>query len=468
MFPHVHVRVGKCEIAVHVHEVRQAVPLLEQGLSLLPRRSGALVGVADIAGSPVPIVDLARWLPLDAEQTAAVSPKLLILQHAGKLLGVRIDAVLGVKTTRLDAVRKVHHQPDVAELFEAVVPASTNSPTLCILEVARLMGLSGAWCEQAQVAASSAPAAFASADLQPKPAATTQRCAVFRVGTERWAIPVSAVERIAPVPTTELILRGHGRGWAISQWEGRKLALIDISEGRQASDCHTAPWMVLLSHGPLLLGLTVSECLQFVNLAPDALAGAPNDPMLLGVTLLPDGSKLKVLDTAQLFDSTPEASISRPSAPPSAQNVKTPPVDATEPCPYLVFDAGQRYASPVNGVLGVVELTPEARADLAAGHPSFLAWRGQTIRLVKLPAIGRSGENAELALAVIVQPHGAGRQPIAMAVQELTDWLPASSTRRREVRMGAVGELGLINAKGAEDHANLVVLDLAQMAYMLG
>lgn len=33
---------------------------------------------------------------------------------------------------------------------------------------------------------------------------------------------------------------------------------------------------------------------------------------------------------------------------------------------------------------------------------------------------------------------------------------------------GAMGEFGLINAKGALNHANLVVVDLAQMAYMLG
>lgn len=37
------------------------------------------------------------------------------------------------------------------------------------------------------------------------------------------------------------------------------------------------------------------------------------------------------------------------------------------------------------------------------------------------------------------------------------------------MRMGAMGELVLINAKGAvADHANLVVVDLAQMAYLLG
>lgn len=34
--------------------------------------------------------------------------------------------------------------------------------------------------------------------------------------------------------------------------------------------------------------------------------------------------------------------------------------------------------------------------------------------------------------------------------------------------MGAMGEMGLINARGAVDHANLVEVDLAQMAYLLG
>jgi purine-binding chemotaxis protein CheW len=291
---------------------------------------------------------------------------------------------------------------------------------------------------------------------------------VFRIGVEQWAVPVSAVERVVPVPATELALGPKERTWAIGQWQGRKLPLVDISEGRQASDRQSAPWMVMLGQGPLLLGLTVSECQQFLDLPQAAVASIPGDPLLAGVALLPDGARLQVLDVAKLFGLTPEASISRRAPTPLHAPCGAVQPDATEPLPYLVFDADQRYASPVDGIVGVVELPAQAREDLCSGRPAFLAWRGQTVRLVSLPAIARSEGLADPQLAVLVQAPGGTTAPLGIAIHSLTDWLPAHSARRSGMRMGAMGEFGLINAKGAVDHANLVVVDLAQMAYLLG
>ena len=91
------------------------------------------------------------------------------------------------------------------------------------------------------------------------------------------------------------------------------------------------------------------------------------------------------------------------------------------------------------------------------------------MRVVSLPAISRSVAPPEPLLAVIVQAPGDASAPVGIAIRSLCDWLPAHTARRSGMRMGAMGELGLINAKGAvADHANLVVVDLAQMAYLLG
>ena len=133
-----------------------------------------------------------------------------------------------------------------------------------------------------------------------------------------------------------------------------------------------------------------------------------------------------------------------------------------------MFDADQRYATPVEGIVGVVELPTQAREDLRQGRQAVLAWRGQTVRLVSLPAIARTGGQNDPLLAVLVQAPGSSAPPIGIAIRSLCGWLAAHSVRRSGMRMGAMGEFGLINAKGALDHANLVVVDLAQMAYLLG
>lgn len=465
---HVHVRVGRCHIAVPIDQVQQALPLPPQGLTALPRRSGGLLGVADVDGAAVPIVALERWVPLETGGDAAAGvPRLLVLQHAGALVGIRVDAVLGVKAVAGADIRRVHHTPDDNELFESVVPASAGAPTLCILEVARLMQLGRAWCAAAELAPAGAADAVASARASP-PGSRTQRHAVFRIGVEHWAVPVDAVERVAPVPATELALGRAQRSWAIGQWQGRKLPLVDISEGRQASDRNAAPWMVLLGQGPLVLGLTVSACEQFVDLVPEAVARTPGEALVAGVVLLPDLGKLQVLDVGKLFGLTPEASISRSAQAATLARSDAELSDATEPLPYLVFDADQRYATPVEGIVGVVELPTQAREDLRQGRQAVLAWRGQTVRLVSLPAIARTGGQNDPLLAVLVQAPGGTAPPIGIAIRSLCDWLPAHSVRRSGMRMGAMGEFGLINAKGALDHANLVVVDLAQMAYLLG
>src|SRR3990167_6556020 len=186
---HVHVRVGRCHIAVPIDQVQQALPLPPQGLTALPRRSGGLLGVADVDGAAVPIVALERWVPLETGGDAAAGvPRLLVLQHAGAMVGIRVDAVLGVKAVAAADIRRVHHTPDENELFESVVPASAGAPTLCILEVARLMQLGRPWCAAAELAPAGAADAVASAPARRVAARSATRCFAsgWSTGRCRW------------------------------------------------------------------------------------------------------------------------------------------------------------------------------------------------------------------------------------------------------------------------------------------
>jgi purine-binding chemotaxis protein CheW len=468
----VHVRVGRCHIAIPVDQVLEAMPMPPEGATPLPRRSGALLGVVQASGVPVPVVALERWLPIDAAAAPPGQPQLVLVLHdAGGQVGLQVDAVLGVKPAPPGTFRQVHHvADDHDELFESVTPAADGRPTLCRLEVGRLMRLSRVWCAEAEAEHLAPTGSRAAAATQAEPnGAVPVRHAVFQIGDERWAVPVSALQRVVPVPAVELALANGRRNWAIAEWQARKLPLVDISAARAASSRASAPWMALLSQGPLALGLTVAACLQFVDLAPDAWAAMPEDELLTGVAVLPGLGKLRVLDPAKLFRLTPETSISR-DAPPVALHAPGAAGDAAEPVPYLVFEADQRYASPVQGIVGVVELPDATRADLCAGAPAVLAWRGQTLRVMALPTLSdakRHDSRADAQLAILVQPADAAAAPLGIAIKRLTDWLPAHSAWRSGVRMGGLGAFSLIDAPGSQDMASLVVVDLAQMAYLL-
>ena len=273
---HVHVRVGHCDMAVPVANVRMAMPLPAQGLAQLPRRSGGLLGLVDMAGVTVPIVSLERWLPMEVGSDTATQ-RLLLLQNDSGMVGIRVDAILGVHASSADAIKRIHQQPDENELFESVLPVTAQHPALCILEVARLMRLSQVWCADAEVkvAGAGVPATDVTQSTGRK-----QRLAVFQIGREVWGIPAGAVDRVVPLPPVELELGRGQRSWAISQWEGRKLPLVDISAERGASNGRVAPWMVLLSKGPLTLGLSVTACMQLTDLPDATVASTPGDALM--------------------------------------------------------------------------------------------------------------------------------------------------------------------------------------------
>lgn len=468
--PYVHVRVGACDIAIPVADVWQALPW--QNLNLFPRRSGPLLGTVDAMGTSVPVVALERWLPLETADDASLQ-RLLVLRHDGALVGIRVDAVLGVKTVPPGVVRKLHHAPDDNELFESVVPAAGPNRTLCILEVARLMQLSQVWCAEADVAPAAGVASSSTTTTQtPK----TLRYAVFQIGSELWAVPVQALAQIVPVPTIELALGVRERAWAICQLQGRKLPLVDISAAHEASNSRDAPWTAILSQGPLSLGLSVSSCKQFVDLTEQEIASTPLEAVLAGVAMRSDLGKLQILDPAKLFNAVPLADISRSKDAGSAVSGRPSKTSALEPVPYLVFEADQRYASPVDGIVGVVELPQQARDDLRRLQWATLEWRGTTVTVVNLPAISRAPDGEDPQLAVLVQPPDAKSKPVGIAIKGLSDWLPAHTARRSGMRMGTIGEMSLIEASNivgtAEDRAHgkatLVVVDLAQIAYLLG
>ena len=459
---HVHVRVGHCDMAVPVANVRMAMPLPAQGLAQLPRRSGGLLGLVDMAGVTVPIVSLERWLPMEVGSDTATQ-RLLLLQNDSGMVGIRVDAILGVHASSADAIKRIHQQPDENELFESVLPVTAQHPALCILEVARLMRLSQVWCADAEVkvAGAGVPATDVTQSTGRK-----QRLAVFQIGREVWGIPAGAVDRVVPLPPVELELGRGQRSWAISQWEGRKLPLVDISAEREASNGRVAPWMVLLSKGPLTLGLSVTACMQLTDLPDATVTSTPGDALMAGMAIVPEFEKLHVLDVDKLFSNTPEAAVSRMDVVGLGTGAsKNAEVQASA---YLVFDADQRYASPVTGVAAVATLPQQTRDDLRAGRPAALAWRGKTIPIVNLPVIGKSSSIPDPLLAVLMQGPGETAPSLGIAIKALSDWLPAHSTRRQGLRMAAVGDLSLINAEGAADHVNLVVVDLAQIAHMLG
>ncbi len=456
-----HLRVGTCDIAVPVASVVGAVVVPAEGLTPVPRRRGALEGVLHLDGGVLPVVALDRWVSLGTPDDS-VEPRVVILRSGDARVGIRVDALNGVKWIAAGAVRVACHDDGVEELFEAVAPATADHPMLCVLEADRLMALAATWCEEAEVVRAEVP----TESVSKRPPSTSY--AVFAVGDTFWALTATSISRLEKTPPLEMRWDGR-RVCGIGTWDGRKIPLVDMAPSGPGDP--SRPWMAVLASGPLAIGVIVSRFERMAALAADEIVPVAGNDLLLGRADVASLGKVSVISIDALLAAVPEATISRTrwdaaSAKPAVATSRaaTPSGDASQ---YLIFEADRPYASPATGLLGVVALPAAAIDDLAHGRRSSVDWRGQKLGVICLPSLDGGTRMTEPRIAIVLAGDGKGQARSAIAVRSLTRWLPARVARRSSMRLHGVGEVNVITPPGAQGGGSLVVVDLEQMAYLL-
>jgi purine-binding chemotaxis protein CheW len=104
---HVLFRVGRALCALPMHEVRQV--LATAPITLVPRLPEFVLGVTNLRGRILAVVDLARRLGLDASESS--KSRVIVAQHEEVMLGYRVAQVLGT----IDYLPEdVIHTPQVA------------------------------------------------------------------------------------------------------------------------------------------------------------------------------------------------------------------------------------------------------------------------------------------------------------------------------------------------------------------
>jgi len=463
---YIHARVGQHDLAVPVRNVVRAVPLPATPLPAVPRLQGALAGLIEVDGLALPVVSLERWLPMGPPD-AAVRQRVLVLATDAGMVGLVVDQVFEVQMVDPGRVRRIHHEDADGELFHSVIDPLHDAPILCLLEVDRLMRMCGIWCAGAGLDMPRARSAEMEAAAKGRGARVPY--AVFRLDAEYWAVPTACVERVIATPTIELRLRPGGLAQGICEIDEIKMPLIAV--GHAPADM-AAPgsrgWTAVLRRGDQRMGFMSDECERVVDIADSELAMALPTDLLRGVVLLPDGIKLQVLNIDNLFAAVPEANLARAPAmlgADAAVAARAGHGDALSH--YLIFEADCEYAAPVDGgIVGVIELPQPVIDDLRENRRAVVPWRGKSCNVINMPAINSRSRPFTPRLAVLVQGEGPDTPVVGIAIASLSDWLPAHRADRIEMRLGSLGEFGLITPRGSP--SSLVIVDLAQMGYMVG
>ena len=425
----------------------------------VPRRAGGLVGVVTHGEQLLPVVRLEDWLAasdderVDADDAPPVvdatpDARIVILGDGELVVGLLVDAVVGMQRCPADAVVRLFHDDRPDELFAGAVRVDADAPPIPLLEPGRLAALAGVWSAAAGVSVANERSAASAAHEESLVARTS--LGVFRIGDMLVGIAVDDIGELLRTPALRPAPLRHASTRGMCDWRGRLLSVVDISAALGVLPTDEArPWMCVVRHGGLVLGVLVHEIVELHGVDVDEAAESSlvrrELPMARGI--------LQVLDTAALMAACPESCISLRGERESAHAAA-----ATSPHTWLVFESAGSYATRIDHVQEIVPVPASLRPRLEAGLDVSLQWREHAVPVRDLFA----GHGLAAAARLLIVVEADGRRIAVPIVGVKAMIAPRTATLARlRVRAELVD---VISTAAGADRASYEVVDLAARA----
>lgn len=457
--------VGAVAVGVPVAAVLQALPLAG-ALHPLPRRQGALCGVAEHAGTLVPVVDLAQWVDVGgATQADDKTARILVLGDRRRTIGLRVDALVGL--ANVPAPTRLLHDDAPEEVFDTVVKSAELDRVISVLDVGRLLALACAWH-----GGDAAPASASAADTRIGAAVyAANLCALLAVGDTRIAVPAAQLAQVIRLPTLRAI--GPAGGSSYCNWRDRNVAVIDTARLLGLPGDTQPALLAIVELGDLALGLMVHAALELCMLAaPDGPAGSVVATTAMGtdtgavVTTVigADGGAIGVIDIAALLARVPEASISRATAPASGAVATTAAVQRLNSNAYIVFQADQHHATPIEPIEEILALAA-THVDAAEHLLPTIAWRGPALPLVDLrPPATPTPPGSGARIIVVRDTDGC----TGYVVKHVALLIPPNTGKLYRMALAGTGLVEFITTGTAHEQASYRTMDLARRSQLNG
>ena len=439
-------------IGIDGRHVVQAVEV-PADMAAVPRRAGGIVGMIAHGEQLVPVVRLENWLDGDAAPAmASAEARIVIVGDGGRVVGLLVEAIVGMQRCAGNAVARLFHDERPDELFACAARLSDGAAPLALLEPARLTALAGVWCEAAGLETAVVEAreeVLAPGDADDQP---TERVnlAMFRIGDRLVGLDVTHIGELLPTPALRPPPLRHPTTRGLSAWRDRLLPVVDIA-GLLGADGGGAPeWMCVVREGALVLGVLVHQIVELhaADLPVAARGG------LVRCELPTAHGMLQVLDGAALMAACPESAISARGEHAGARHAGA---DAS-PHTWLVFEAGGVQAARIDHVQEIIPLPDALRPRLDAGLAVSLAWRGQAVPVRPLSAHAPLASSAARLLVVVVTAQGRVALPITAVKAMLA---PRTAT---QARLRVRGESVEVVSTLGVDRATYEVVDLQARA----
>jgi purine-binding chemotaxis protein CheW len=259
--------IGEQEFALPLDTV-EAVIAVPQAIARVPGGEAAVLGTTDWRGALLPLLSLPILLGLPADPTAR--GRIIVVTIAGARVGLRVDGlrdVLALAPTLLDPLPAALVRGGGEARIQAVARLDDGRRLVSVLAPDELLSpafLGGLARDARTVAADKQAAAERSEALM-----------LFRLGGERYGLPLTAIDEIARVPEALTSLpRAPAFLRGLMGLRGRALPVVDQA-GRFGVAAATSVRAIVARVGALEAAFLVDAIEGVVRVPADRLTPAP-------------------------------------------------------------------------------------------------------------------------------------------------------------------------------------------------
>jgi len=487
---------GHLHLALPMAALREVVPL--GALTPLPCPAPCVLGGLSLRGATVPVIDL--LVALGGERSApAALPIVVILVHAGRILGLLADAVTGVFQCAPGGLSRCGASDALAALLAGNILRQDGAGTVSVLSPAALVQLhqlplvddpepERAHLDHGDVGGAVNTAVQGDAAMP----VVLLRCGQLPLAIDAMAVYATvAHQQILP----SVLARGHCKG--VIDFAGSHIPALDLQAvcGFGPSDPDDLAQAIVLRLEAGMVAMLVGEVIDVVRCAPgDVITvpafALPQAALIAGA--LPTASLPAEL-LARLGASTPQflllqgdalkacaevqglSQTNTPGAGLAVANTSGRSISAGPQGSMLTYALNGETATPLDQVSEILSYPPEAARFGSLGPMlGLVVNRGRSIPVLCLAQVSGSAQApAEPPGHVLVVE--AGGSPVGFAVAtvrsiELADW-PAfndiDSDTDATTATGPLNTRRLARVGAGNAERLLPVLDLRRLALQL-
>lgn len=460
------VQTGPLQIGIAAGHVVQAVAW-PAALTVLPRGRGALEGVFSHGGQVIPLLSMERWLDGAAPQAPQAARQVLILRSGAKVMGLAVDAVMGLLHASASQVHRVHHDEDAQELFHSVLERDAGTGLVSLLDPERLAARVQAWCEGLPGGTADGGS---EADAGEAGAGRVLRevFLIARVGQGLLGFAAREIGEIVPMP---LLQKPWGAGThlgGMARWRGIPVPVVDTAaaSGLPASAAEGAAWLLVMSSQGRHAAVPADQLMAVQSFALDDLQAPEavdtsegSEGGLSRGSLLHGGERVRIIDSARFLDrfaldGLADAAGGRP------EDVVRPGSAGAGSAMLLVFRSLQSWAGAMDPMQQITLFPQQVNwsDDVGRGVLGSFEWRGQSVSLVDLRLLhGQAATVVDAATRVIVLR--VGQRLAGLVVEDVVALLPAHSCVHTRFATPTGGAVRMVTTGSGTAQTSYQVMD---------